>query len=595
MDLLEDELYEYCEEGENRILQQVEKFKAEEMKRVKMNRDERDIENKRKERDERKRLENDRNTNLQRLEDEIYEQIKQQEDRIIDNYRNSLAGYEQQLQESIRNTKEEAYSKYLNQKLLLEKQLEDEKDIQSRLKKQIFNKQQDLDEKLTREKLCLDREKVTKLREITEKYDKEYKNLMMDNSFGNSLLEDGIKTLQHELTKKLEFYRESLNNDKKSHFKELLVKLEGDFNNKLEDELVELSIKLENDKFLVKREIENYYNEKQLRLDKEITSKLNTSIETFKSHNNSILSELKSSLNSTLIHPKSKPDLDITRLESEIVVINADLRIKDFELERSHDSILILRNQLTQLQQDLTYYTSKSSIISHNISNFTEDQIYYQHKIKNLEREVQQLKQFTNPNLSSIPAPFKESDSKDQLTKWKTTLELEKLEIKEEQDKLERDRERWKMGFNEYKLNPDSQFKAELKMIKQILDKRTAYHNKRVNEMKMATEWLRQKQTEEVVSDTDSEFQEDIIIPDEEDRIIEEWRTNTRSSRYSQTSDYKPKIETLKRNNYRYTNTSIQNRDAIDAIDKHSNWLNSMKHDLSRDLLKAGRYNSYIM
>lgn len=557
-----------------------------------MNKDEKDIENKRKEREERKKLENDRNSNLQRLEDEMYDQVKKQEDKIKDIHRSTLANYEKQLQETIRNTSEEFYSKYLNQKLLLEKQLEDEKDIQSRLKKQTYNKQQDLDEKLIREKQYLDREKTSKLREITEQYDIEYKNLKMDDSFGNSLLDDEIKTFHHEQNKKLEFYRESLQREKNSHSRDIVVKLEGDFNNKLQNSLVELSIKLENDKFSAKREIEKTFNEQQLKVDKEITSSLNTSIESFKFRRNSILYEVKSSHNSTIKHQKSRSDLDFTRLESDIEVLNADLHIKDYELERSRESILFLRNQVSQLQRDLTRHTSKPSIISNNISNFTEDHIYYQHKIQNLEKEIKQLKQYTNPSLSSIHGVSKHSDSKDQLTKWKTTLALEKQEIKYEQDRLEKDRERWKMAFNEYKLNPSSQFKAELKVIKQILDKRTAYHNKRVNEMKMATEWLRQKQTDGVLSDTESEFQEDLLIPDEEDRIIEDWRTNTRSSRYSQTSYYKPKIETLKRNNYKYGNSSMEPRD---PRDKHSNWLSSLKHEVPRDALKPGRYKSYII
>lgn len=591
MEEMQDEFEDYCEDLEKRIEQQVDRFKAEETKKAKLNRDEKEVEMRRKEREERKRLENDRNINLQRLEDEAYAQIKSEEERIKARNKDKIEEYEKQLLDSIRNSSEEAYSKYINSKLKLEKEIEDEKDIQSRLKKQSVNKQQDLDEKITREKQYLEREKANRLREITEKYEKEYKSLKLDDSFGNSLIEDEIKTLQHEQTKKLEFYRDTLQNEKNSYARDLVIKLEADLNNKLQNSLVESSIKLENDKFSIKREIEKSFNEKQLRIDREITAKLNESIENFKSRHNSVLYDVRSSLNSTLKDPKSNPDFEVTRLESDIEVINADLHIKDYELERSRESILILRNQISHLQRELSNQSSKPYFISNNISNFTEDHHYYQDKIKKLEKEVQHLKQLTNPSLSSIQVP-KHSDSKDQLTKWKTTLALEKQEIKYEQDRLERDRERWKLAFNEYKLNPSNQLKAELKVIKQILDKRTAYHNKRVNEMKMATDWLRQKQVEGAISDTESEFQEDLIIPDEEDRVIGDWRTNTRSSRYSQNSDYKPKLETLKRNNYRYGDSGLQTRG---DLEKHSSWLNSLKHDLSRDLLKAGKYKSYIL
>jgi hypothetical protein len=588
---MQDEFEDYCEDLENRIQQQLDRFKAEETKKAKLNRDEKEVEMKRKEREERKRLENDRNINFQRVEDEAYAQFKSEEEKIKARNKDKIEEYEKKMLDSIRNSGEEAYSKYINSKLKLEKEIEDEKDVQSRLKRQSSNKQQDLDEKIVREKQYLEREKANRLREITEKYEKEYKSLKLDDSFGNSLLEDEIKTLQHEQAKKLEFYRDTLQNEKNSFSRDLVVKLEADLNNKLQNSLVESSIKLENDKFAIKREIEKSFNERQLRIDREITAKLNENIENFKSRHNSVLYDVRSSLNSTLKDPKSNPDFEVTRLESDIEVINADLHIKDYELERSRESILILRNQISHLQRELSNQSCKPFFISNNISNFTEDHHYYQDKIKKLEKEVQHLKQLTNPSLSSIHIP-KHSDSKDQLTKWKTTLALEKQEIKYEQDRLERDRERWKLAFNEYKLNPSNQLKAELKVIKQILDKRTAYHNKRVNEMKMATDWLRQKQAEGTISDTESEFQEDLIIPDEEDRVIGDWRTNTRSSRYSQISDYKPKLETLKRNNYRYGDSGLETRG---ALEKHSSWLNSLKHDLSRDLLKAGKYKSYIL
>ena len=181
-----------------------------------------------------------------------------------------------------------------------------------------------------------------------------------------------------------------------------------------------------------------------------------------------------------------------------------------------------------------------------------------------LERQVSDLKNIL------YKQRFAGGD-RDEADKIKISLVAEKEELKNMQNMLKQDREKWNREMKEYKANPSERKRQELYNIKRIIEKNIQRHNLRVKELKQAEDMLN-------LNHYEAERSED------EEIIMEMWRNaENRPVQPGQQYTRQPWQNHNLHVYQRQVNKWSKSREYMkDVMTRHGSWLNNMKEQLNR-------------
>lgn len=226
---------------------------------------------------------------------------------------------------------------------------------------------------------------------------------------------------------------------------------------------------------------------------------------------------------------------EIHRLEIE----GKDLQVHDYRIENI--VVADLEKQLSEKENEIAKFSESES-----------------DRLKLLEQEVQSLKRL-------LYSP-KNADSE----KLKQALAIEKEELKQLQNVLKQDREKWNKEMREYKAKPTERKRIELYNIKKIIEKNINKHNLRVKELKQAEDMFR---TEE----------DNLAGSEDEELLMEMWRNTDVKTNVVNAYSRQPWQNHNLHVYQRQINKWSKNREYMkDVMMRHGSWLNNMKEQLNR-------------
>lgn len=332
----------------------------------------------------------------------------------------------------------------------------------------------------------------------------------------------------------------------------------------------ELALKEKDLKKDLKEAIESYKYKRQSEYDAEI-DECKTKLTRYFSSEEQQASLRKRS--STLKEEEKKTELEaqIRSTQKEIANIEHLLYLKSIELDEHKSEENKLRTEIHRQEiegKDLQVhdYRIENVVVADlekqlneresEIAKFSESE---SDRFKSLENEVKNLKK----NLHGPKNP--DSD------KLKLALANEKEELKQIQNTLKLDRDKWNKEMREYKANPSERKRIELYNIKKIIEKNIDKHNLRVKELKQAEEMIRPD--------------EDLGGSEDEELLMEMWRNTDVKANVPAGGGYcrQPWQNHNLHVYQRQVNKWCKNREYMkDVMLRHGSWLNNMKEQLNR-------------
>ena len=389
-----------------------------------------------------------------------------------------------------------------------------EKELSTNLNKEIFAIRSDYSEKVLKEK-----EKVSEqARHKSEKF-------KLDNSM---LIKEELSTKEYDLKSQLKDFIKEYQLKKESDVENILYEHEQKLKHSLEQEeqQLELRTKLGSNKgederkFILENQIRNYQRE-------------------IANYEHQLY--VKSNEINKLKDEETKLRTEIKRAEIE----TEDLNGQEGVIEKV--VIADLEKQIQDRENELKKY-----------SEGNED------RVMQLERQVSDLKNIL------YKQRFAGGD-RDEADKIKISLVAEKEELKNMQNMLKQDREKWNREMKEYKANPSERKRQELYNIKRIIEKNIQRHNLRVKELKQAEDMLN-------LNHYEAERSED------EEIIMEMWRNaENRPVQPGQQYTRQPWQNHNLHVYQRQVNKWSKSREYMkDVMTRHGSWLNNMKEQLNR-------------
>ena len=244
-------------------------------------------------------------------------------------------------------------------------------------------------------------------------------------------------------------------------------------------------------------------------------------------------------------------------------------------------------------------------------------------RIQKMERDLDEIKRLlVSPTKEPQVAEMRQSATAADpafIEKWRGILTQEKSDIKEQQARLERDRDMWKEDLRDYQSRPQTAgAKNGLRAVKKILDTQVNRLNDRIKDLRNAEHWLKNKETGYTPFEANTpelDFAEEMMFnkaepEDYQSDLLQKWRQEREDpsfdvsrlatpgergeSNWQQPPMQPPmgyhhapqphidhKLHVYQRHLSKWANNREQIRT---AISRHSNWLTSVKDEFSRGL-----------
>ena len=487
------------------------------------------------------------------------------------------------------------------------------KETEENMKKMKRNNEQEI-ENMIRDAEVFKQKNESELNEIERLKQSHLVKLEKLRSDINIEFENEKKNIEKEKEKQIKSIRQEENGELSTDDRALLYNLEKELNSNLNKEI--LSIRSENAE---KIRLEKVKHAEEIRFKVE-RNKVDFDIQ-MKGELFSKETELKNELDQSIFDYRTKKESDFNQLiyeyeqkllksiESEEQHLGLKQKLSSNQLEDEHK--VMLEAQIRGYQREIANYEHQFYIKNTELNNLKDEESKIRTEIKRTEIETEDLKGQEGRIEGVVIADLEKqlSDRENELLKYgevnvdrvsqlerevndlkrilykqransgeraesdkvKATIAAEKEELKNIQNLLKKDREKWNREMKEYKSNPSERKRNELNNIKRIIEKNIQKHNTRVKELKQAEEMMK-------FNNLTGDASED------EELILEMWRNA--EVRPSQVVNYNTRQPWQNHNLHVYqrqVNKWCKSREYMkDVMTRHGSWLNNMKEQLNR-------------
>jgi hypothetical protein len=478
-----------------------------------------------------------------------------------------------------------------------ERERQDLEDLEKRFQDKMKAIKEEFEEELTREKQRINQELSLKYSQSSEKTLNDYDR-------------EKLKEIERELKRKEEQEMKKIREefDLKKLMEEQKLKQEVDEKLSREIEGLEKRHRAELERFRndieiqAQNELEEYKKMKEREINEKL-KRLETELE------REFEVEKKQLEVKKLIDTSTDKDIfnseKLMKLQRDLISAESEKMSKERMLAELKDEERALLGEVEKLSRVMEDYKLRSGVQDVSIIDELRQQIketdeeiarvslVTPDKVDRLEAEIQELKHIimksnearSDEEVESI----KPNRNKDSLNQWRSSLDMEKKELRAIQKLVEKDREKWNKDMQEYKRRPNDQRRKELKAVKRILDKQVQRHNERLRDLKRAEEMLHSRVPEESYEFGSIQPDSEILLEDEE-RILEKWRESRDESvdMIPEKDNWayrplNPPSEPKYNVYHRQWTRMAKQRDTIrEAINRHGNWLTDMKSQITR-------------